>query len=591
MDPSLRCVVTAVIVAGCYVPALRALEEKDLKDETGKVLVRYFVDAPANVAPAGTADPAKQVGIIVCLQEHTEQPQAGIYPVRMSLKRLGLADRYVLLAFQAQSGLYHPEKARSSGGLGAADIEPIKKVVAWAKKTYAVNPRRIYAFGKGSGGSMAGQLSTFHSDVFTASISYSWGWTNFVSEFDKPIDMVNSAPELYLVLGMRDFTHHITQVRNTYELVRAKGYHVIYREFEDLGDRAYHHPSNDDALSWATRLRNKTIPPSPEEMNLLKAFSGDKPPAPVAGYYPSLAMVGGAHAGELLQKLFQSSDANVRLAAAETCNHGIYSEATTAALTKLLADPSPQVRNAAFRATASYANWRYQPAQHALIQRAMDKNLPMDDRLDAADALAQAVRLQAAGVPQDPPMFRALVSLLDERQKNEPLYAAAFIALAPIRPYIIGGSGAGQFPPDGGWEKWLDRITVEQQGHRVYYNACKAGGSGGGTGSQALELFCAGGDLVSTNPARAFRSTLQAAQAGYVPAQDVVGMMYAVGKGVEQDLKEAGKWFLTAAEAGNLRAAANFGAVSRSLRGDVEIARRWATFLSLHPEYSPVPGR
>ena len=209
-------------------------------------------------------------------------------------------------------------------------------------------------------------------------------------------------------------------------------------------------PSNDDALRWATRLRNKTIPPSAEEMNLLKAFSGGKPPAAVSGYYPSLALVGGAPAGEVLQKLFQSSDADVRLAAAETCNHGIYSEATTAALTKLLGDPSPQVRNAALRATASYANWRYQPAQQALIQRATDKSLDMDARLDAADALGQAVTLQAAGTPQDPPMFRALVSLLSEREKNEPLHAAAYIALAPVRPYIIGGSGAGQFPPDGG---------------------------------------------------------------------------------------------------------------------------------------------
>jgi TPR repeat protein len=292
----------------------------------------------------------------------------------------------------------------------------------------------------------------------------------------------------------------------------------------------------------------------------------------------------------VLQKLFQSSDANVRLAAAETCNHGIYSEATTAALTRLLGDPSPRVRNAALRATASYANWRYQPAQQALIQRATDKSLDMDARLDAADALAQAVKLQAAGVPQDPPMFRALVSLLDERQKNEPLHAAAFIALAPIRPYIIGGSGSGQFPPDGGWEKWLDKITVEQQGDGVYYNVCKRRGASG-TDAQALDLFCAGGDLVSTNPAKAFHSTLQAAQAGYVPAQDVVGMMYAVGKGVRQDFKEAAKWFLQAAEAGNLRAAANFGTVPRNLHDDVELAERWAKFLSVHPEYSPVPGR
>jgi len=344
MDRSFRYLAATLIVAGCFAPALRALEERDLKDESGKVLVHYFVDAPANVAPASVTDPAKQVGVIVCLQEHTEQPQADIYPVRMALKRLGLADKYVLLAFQAQSGIPGVGEGRG-GGLGASDIPQIKNVVAWAKKTYAVNPRSVYAFGKGSGGSMAGQLSTMSPDIFTASISYSWGWTNFVTELDKPIDMVNSAPEIYLVLGMRDFTHHITTVRNTYELVRAKGYHTIYREFDDLGDRAYHHPTNDDALAWATRLRNKTIAPSAEEMNLLKAFNGGKPPAPVSGYYPTLALVGGTQAGEVLQKLFQSSDPTVRLAAAETCNYGIYGEATTAALTKLLGDPSPQVRN------------------------------------------------------------------------------------------------------------------------------------------------------------------------------------------------------------------------------------------------------
>jgi HEAT repeat protein/Sel1 repeat-containing protein len=539
------------MVAVCYVPALRALEENDLKDEAGKVIVHYFVEAPANVAPAGTTDPAKQIGVIVCLQEHTEAPSADIYPVRASLKRLGLSDSYVLLAVKAQG---------AGGGLGAADIEPIQKLVAWAQKTYPVNPRRIYAFGKGSGGSMAGQLSTLHSNLFTASISYSWGWTQMISELDKPIDMVNSAPELYLVLGMRDFTHHITTVRNTFELLRAKGYHVIYREFEELGDRAYHPTSNDDALSWATRLRNKTIPPSAEEVHLLEAFNASKPPAAILGYYPTLALVGGAQAGEVLQKLFQSSDPDVRLDAAETCNHGIYGEATTAALVKLLGDPSPEVRNAALRATASYANWRYGPAQQALIERATDESLDVDARLDAADGLVQAVKLQAAGVPQDPPMFKALIRLLDERGKNEPLRAAAYIALAPIRPYIIGGSGAGQFPPDGGWQKWLDRVTTEQAGDGVYYGVCGAAGSSH-TGGTPVDLFCAGGEWVSKNPAKAFQSTLESAQAGYVPAQEVVGMMYAVGKGVQQDYQEAAKWFLTAAEAGNPRAAANFVAV------------------------------
>ena len=127
MDRSFRCFATALIVAGCYVPALRALEENDLKDEAGKVIVHYFVEAPANVAPAGTTDPARQVGVIVCLQEHTEAPSADIYPVRMSLKRLGLSDSYVLLAVKAQGSRRRPRGGRhradqEAGRLGAENL-------------------------------------------------------------------------------------------------------------------------------------------------------------------------------------------------------------------------------------------------------------------------------------------------------------------------------------------------------------------------------------------------------------------------------------------------------------------------------------
>ena len=108
-------------------------------------------------------------------------------------------------------------------------------------------------------------------------------------------------------------------------------------------------------------------------------------------------------------------------------------------------------------------------------------------------------------------------------------------------------------------------------------------------------MFCAGGELVKKNPAHGFQLTLKVAQDGYVPAQEVVGMMYAIGKGVEQDYREAAKWFLTAAEAGDTRAAANYIGALRSgtgkLRTDPELSARWNKFLAVHPEYSPVPGR
>src|SRR6185295_19196974 len=105
------------------------------------------------------------------------------------------------------------------------------------------------------------------------------------------------------------------------------------------------------------------------------------------------------------ERLFASSDAGVRAAAAETCNHGIFGEAATASLGKLLGDSFAPVRHAALRALSSYANWRSQSAQQILIQRATDQGLDVDARLDAADGLAEAVKLQATGVQQDPPMF------------------------------------------------------------------------------------------------------------------------------------------------------------------------------------------
>lgn len=568
---------------GCSAAAVAALPEVELKDETGKTIMSYIVEAPAGVAPADVTDPARQVGVIFCFQEHTSPPGADIFPVRESLRRLGLRDEFVLLAIRAQS---------PSGGLGKADYEPIQKLLAWARKTYPVNPRRVYMYGKGSGGHVAGDFTMQHPELITAGISYSWGWWSMPSELEQPLDAENVAPEFYLVLGMRDFTHHITTVRDTYERVKNKGYRIIYREFEELGDRSYHPTSNDDSIRWATRLRNKTIPLSPAEKKLLEPFDKGEAPAPVSGHYPALALVGGAPAGAALQRLFVSNDASVRAAAAETCSHGIFGEATTAALGKLLDDPSPAVRDSALKAMASYANWRSQTAQRILIQRATDTSLDSEARVDAADGLAQAVKLQAAGVQQDPPMFRALVELLSD--KYEPLRAVAFLALAPVREYILGGSNGGQFPPDGGWQKWLDKITAEQAGDQLYYSVCGSSGSRS-AGTDPVDLFCAGGSAVGKNPAQGFRLTLQAAEAGYLPAQEVVGMMYAVGKGVQQDYAEAAKWFLAAAEAGNPRAAINYVGALRSNIGNVrrnpELSERWAKFLLAHPEYSPVPGR
>ena len=92
-------------------------------------------------------------------------------------------------------------------------------------------------YGKGEGGKISGEFATMHPDLVTAGITYSWGWWKMPSELTEAIDPLRSAPEFYMVLGLRDLSYHLTTVRDTYARVNAKGYHVIYREFEDLGAR------------------------------------------------------------------------------------------------------------------------------------------------------------------------------------------------------------------------------------------------------------------------------------------------------------------------------------------------------------------
>ncbi len=511
--PPVKFAIPILLLCASVAPA----QETELKDEAGKTVVHYIVDAPAGLKPGGSVDPAKQVGLILCFQEHGRPTGDDLFPVRESLRRLGASDGYVLIAAHSQD---------PKGKMGAADHEPLLKLIAWAEKTYPINPRRIYAYGKGEGGKISGELGVMHPELITAGITYSWGWWKMPSELTAPLDPDKSS-EFYMVLGLRDLSHHLTTVRDTYERVKAKGYHVIYREFEELGERTYHPVSNDDAIGWATRLRNKNLPLSEGERKLLEPFDRASLPRASGGYYPAIALVGGSPAGAVLRRLFASKEAPVRLAAAETCSHGIFDETTTKALGQLLEDPSVEVRRAAVNALAMYANWRSEAAQEALIRVATNSSAGLQDRIDAADGLAQAVALQAKGVRQDPPMFRALVALLNEH--DEPLHAIAYLALAPVRdPSYEPGSRPESKTPPGGWQHWLDEITAKQAGDLTDYNVC-AKASDRSENQDPVELFCQGGASlqgldpatgkpVRRDPVSAFKYTLQAAELGYVPA-------------------------------------------------------------------------
>jgi hypothetical protein len=299
-----------------------------------------------------------------------------------------------------------------------------------------------------------------------------------------------------------------------------------------------------------TRQRNKNIVPSVAESQLL----GTAQRAGVDGYFDNLALVGGAPAGVIIRKLLGSPDAAIRVAAAATCRHAIFDEETSTALASRLTDADARVRRNAFRALAMYAGWRSTAAQQALIDLAMhpEKAVAPEDRLSAVDGLATAVRFQVKGVRQDPRVFHALVSLLAD--KDEEVRTMAANLLAPIRDPDFRGDGGRpeKKAPEGGWSAWLDGITAKEAGYRKDFEVCASDVS-----TEAIQLFCQGGELLKTRPRAGFDAMRRSAEMGYVPAQAQLGLMYADGKGVQQDYVEAGKWWAKAAEGGHVLAVAN----------------------------------
>ncbi len=516
-----------------------------------KTVVDYAYEAPAGLAPATTRDPARQVGLILCFPEHDRPTGDEIYPVRESLRRQGLSGQYVIIGI-------HPQAQK----FGDADHEPIRQVIGWARKQYPINPRRIYMYGKGEGAKISGEFGTQNAGLITAAVTYSWGWWKI------PADSVlapDKAPSYYTVLGMRDLLSHIQTVRDTYTRMNAKGYDMIYREFDDLGARTYHPISNDEGLGWALKHRNKNIGPTPEERALLAA---DHSP----DYFKNVALVGGPEASMRVRLgLTRSQDAKFRAAAAHACSEMICEETALAAFAATLVDEDEQVRANTLHTLAVNANWRSPYAQKILIDYVKAPKDPLM-RKGAIDALAFAIRHQVNGVRQDPQIFATFIDLLQDQDEEARTMAAN--VLAPIRDREFRGDLGRKEnkEPEGGWSMWLAGIAAKQAGYNHDYAQCSGAVEGAqkifceGQGKpRVLEVLSHEGKKTVAKDLRRqpnnFQKTKEAAEMGYAPAQAMLGMMYANGTGVMQDYKEAAVWWQKAADQGHVLAAQNLARV------------------------------
>jgi hypothetical protein len=86
-DHSLLWLASIAVLIGYFTAPLGAMQETELKDESGKTIIKYVIEIPGGIAPAGTTDPAKQVGLILCFQEHDTATGNDLFPVRQSLWR------------------------------------------------------------------------------------------------------------------------------------------------------------------------------------------------------------------------------------------------------------------------------------------------------------------------------------------------------------------------------------------------------------------------------------------------------------------------------------------------------------------------
>jgi hypothetical protein len=114
--------ITAFAFAALAVPfCLYSAQETELKDDSGRTIIRYVIEVPPGIAPANTTDPARQVGLFLCFAEHERPTGDELLPVREALRRQGLSDDFILLAGHSQALK-----------MSVADHQPNRKLTEWA---------------------------------------------------------------------------------------------------------------------------------------------------------------------------------------------------------------------------------------------------------------------------------------------------------------------------------------------------------------------------------------------------------------------------------------------------------------------------
>jgi dienelactone hydrolase len=430
----------------------------DYKDPKTKALIMHYrMRAPEKLPER------KTLGLIVAFHGMNGNEDHVTGFAIETAKRLKIADEYVIMGGKSKGA-----------GWATSDDKDLLAWIEWAKQTYPIDPRRVHIIGMSNGGWMVKRFGWENQALFASISPYCGGGVDFSNppKGEKagpkfgPGSPAEVKTEWYFVHGDADKEVAVDASRRACDQLRDKGYRYVYREIDgaDHGGILRYPEVADDNLRFIHSLRHKEIPLTKDERTEVSSLSNKVKNEKAENIGPMIteaARIGGAPGARVIHNAFDNADAEVKSKAAATTESVLYGRETVIELVKLLRDKSDEVKASAVRGLATAANWRYPEAQEFLIQISRKKSSPVEDRVQAIQALGKAVKLALLGNYEDKNVLWTLVLLLDDDDLN--VRTAAFAQLEK------GVKSTFEYKPDMGtserkacmakWKSWCEQAA------------------------------------------------------------------------------------------------------------------------------------
>ena len=428
----------------------------DYKDpKTKELIMHYRMWAPEKQPEQ------KHLGLIVCFHgmNGNEDHMTGF--AIEAAKRLKLSGEYVIMGGKSKGA-----------GWATNDDKWLLLWIEWAMKTYPIDPRRVYIWGMSNGGWMVKRFGWEHQELFAAVVSYCGGGVDFsgTPKGEKaapkagPGSPAETKTEWYFVHGDADKEVGVDASRRAIKELGEKGYRYVYREIDgaDHGGITRYPDVADDALLFLHALRHKVVPVTKDERTSLTSMTGKtktEKPDVVTPMLNELQRIGGAPAERAVKNALDNSDAEVKKAAIATTEKTLYGHEAVMELIKLLKDKADDVKAEAYKGLAVAANWRYMEAQEILEQAAKKKTAPVEERVQAVQALGKVVKLDLLGNFEDKNVVWTLVLLLDddELKVREAAFATLKDGTKDTFGYTPDAAPAQRKTAVASWKSWCDQ--------------------------------------------------------------------------------------------------------------------------------------